>query len=174
MDLVLLALRLVVGLVFVAHGAQKLFGAFGGGGIEGTGETFDQIGLRPGRLNALAAGTAEFFGGALIALGLLTPFAAAGLIAVMTTAVLILHLRNGFFNTNGGFEYNLVLVATAFALAGIGPGNWSLDNALNIELTGTGWALGALGAGVLVGIGGVLIGRASLRGQRPHGQPGTA
>jgi putative oxidoreductase len=93
---------------------------------------------------------------------------------VMTTAVLVLHLRNGFFNTNGGFEYNLVLVATAFALAGIGPGDWSLDNAFSIELTGTDWALGALGVGVLVGIGGVLIGRSSLRRQRPHGQPGAA
>jgi putative oxidoreductase len=174
MNLALLGLRVVVGLVFLAHGAQKLFGAFGGGGIEGTGESFEQIGLRPGRLNAWAAGTAEFFGGGLIALGLLTPFVAAGLIAVMTTAVLVLHLRNGFFNTNGGFEYNLVLVATAFALAGIGPGDWSLDNAFNIELTGTGWALGALGVGVLVGIGGVLIGRSSLRRQRPHGQPGAA
>jgi putative oxidoreductase len=175
MNLALLGLRLVVGLVFAAHGAQKLFGAFGGGGIEGTAANFDQIGLRPGKLNAWAAGTAEFFGGTLIALGLFTPFVAAGLIAVMTTAVLTLHLRNGFFNTNGGFEFNLVLVAAAFALAGIGPGSWSLDNAFGIELTGAGWALGALGAGVLGGIGGVLIGRLSLRRGRPtHGEPDTA
>ncbi len=174
MDLALLGLRIVIGLVFAAHGAQKLFGAFGGGGIEGTGAHFEQIGLRPGRLNAWAAGTAEFFGGSLIALGLLTPFAAAGLIGVMTTAVLTVHLRNGFFNANNGFEFNLVLVAAAFALAGIGPGNWSLDNALNIELTGAGWALGALGAGVLASIGIVLIGRIAPLRRRPHGQPGPA
>jgi putative oxidoreductase len=174
MNLALLGLRIILGLVFAAHGAQKLFGAFGGGGIDGTGGSFEQLGLRPARLNAWAAGTAEFFGGVLIALGLLTQFAAAALIGVMTTAVLTVHLRSGFFNTKGGFEYNLVLVATAFALAGIGPGDWSLDNALNIELSGTGWALAALGAGVLAAIGAVLIGRFAPHGRQPHGQPGAA
>ena len=88
MDLALLVLRLVVGLLFVGHGAQKLFGVFGGGGLEGTAGMFDSIGLRPGWLHARAAGTAEFLGGALIALGLFTPFAAAALIAVMTVAVI--------------------------------------------------------------------------------------
>src|SRR4051794_25785333 len=174
MDLALLGLRIVVGAVFAAHGAQKLFGAFGGGGIEGTGELFEQVGLRPGRLNAWAAGTAEFLGGTLIAVGLLTPFVAAGLIGVMTAAVLSVHLRNGFFNTSNGFEYNLVLAATAFALAGTGPGDWSLDNVLNLEQSGTAWALGALGAGILAGIGAVLSGRFALHHQGPHGQPGAA
>src|ERR687887_982090 len=108
MDLALLVLRLVVGLTFAAHGAQKLFGAFGGHGIDGTAGFFEAIGLRPGRLHAWAAGSAEFFGGLLIALGLVTPFAAAALIAVMTAAIFSVHLRNGFFSTNNGYEYNLV------------------------------------------------------------------
>jgi putative oxidoreductase len=159
MELALLVLRLVVGLGFAAHGAQKLFGSFGGYGIEGTGGFFDQLGLRPGKAHAWFAGTAEFFGGLLIALGLLTPFAAAALIGVMTAAILTVHRPNGFFNANNGYEYNLVLVASVFALAGIGAGEWSLDNALGTDLTGTGWALGALGAGILGGLGAVIGGR---------------
>src|SRR5438105_15825797 len=106
MEIALLVLRLVVGLAFAAHGAQKLFGIFGGHGLSGTAGFFEAIGLRPGRLHAWAAGNAEFFGGLLIALGLLTPLAAAALIAVMTAAVLSVHVRNGFFVTNNGFEYN--------------------------------------------------------------------
>src|SRR5215212_1731161 len=156
MDLALLVLRLVVGLAFAAHGAQKLFGAFGGYGIEGTAGFFEQIGLRPGRLHAWAAGTAEFFGGLLIALGLGTPFAAAALIGVMTAAVLTVHLRNGFFAANNGYELNLVLAAALFALAGVGAGQWSLDHALGVGLAGTAWAVGALGAGLLGGLGAVL------------------
>src|ERR687888_2113971 len=104
MGLALLGLRLVVGLGFAAHGAQKLFGVFGGYGIDGTAGFFEQIGLRPGKLHAWAAGIAEFAGGLLIALGLVTPFAAAALIAV-TAAVLTVHLRNGFFVSNNGYEY---------------------------------------------------------------------
>src|ERR671914_581452 len=100
MELALLALRLAVGLGFAAHGAQKLFGAFGGHGIEGTAGFFEQIGLRPGKVHAWAAGGAELGAGLLIALGLLTPFAAAALIAVMTAAVLTVHLRHGFFVTS--------------------------------------------------------------------------
>jgi putative oxidoreductase len=174
MQIALLALRLVVGLTFAAHGAQKLFGLFGGPGIEGTGGYFEQIGLRPGKLYATLAGGAELVGGLLVALGLLTPFAAAALIGSMTAATLTVHLRNGFFITDNGFEYNLVLATAVFALAGIGAGKWSLDNALNIDLMGTGWALAALGAGLLGGLGAVLGAR--LAGQRAtgHGQPGAA
>jgi putative oxidoreductase len=173
MELGLLVLRLVVGLGFAAHGAQKLFGAFGGHGIQGTAGFFEQIGLRPGRAHAYAAGGAELFGGLAIALGLVTPVAAAVLIAVMTAAILSVHVRNGFFVTNNGYEYNLVLGAVVFALAGIGAGEWSLDNALGIDLAGTGWALAALGAGILGGIGAVLSGRlipARARGgsEQPH------
>jgi putative oxidoreductase len=158
-EIALLVLRLVVGLGFAAHGAQKLFGAFGGHGIEGTAGVFEQLGLRPGKHHAWTAGSAEFAGGLLIALGLLTPFAAAALIAVMTAAVLTVHLPNGFFNPDNGYEYNLVLVAVVFALAGIGAGDWSLDNALGLDLAGTVWALAAAGVGVLGGLGAVFTGR---------------
>ena len=159
MEIALLGLRIVVGLAFAAHGAQKLFGAFGGEGISGTARSFEQIGLRPGKLQAWMAGTTELVGGSLIALGLVTPFAATALIAVMTAAALTVGLPNGFFVTSNGYEYNLVVAATLFALAGIGAGDWSLDSAVGIELTGTLPALGALGAGVLGGLGAVLSGR---------------
>jgi putative oxidoreductase len=130
--------------------------------------------LRPGKLDASLAGAAELSGGLLIAMGLVTPFAAAGLIAVMTAAVLSVHLRNGFFVTDNGFEYNLVLAAAVFALAGVGAGEWSLDSALGIDLTGTAWALGALGAGVIGGLGAVLSGRLAHRRGAGHGQPHPA
>jgi putative oxidoreductase len=175
MELALLALRLVVGLGFAAHGAQKLFGWFGGHGIEGTAGFFNQIGLRPAKLHARAAGTAEFAGGLLIAAGLFTPFAAAAVIAVMTAAVITVHRANGFFATNNGYEYNLVLAAAVFALAGVGAGQWSLDNALGLELAGTGWALGALAVGLLGGIGAIVSGRVAVADRRPRpGQPHTA
>jgi putative oxidoreductase len=171
MELGLLILRLVVGLGVAAHGAQKLFGAFGGHGVDGTAAFFESVGLRPGKQHAWAAGTAEFGGGLLIALGLVTPFAAAALIGVMTAAVLAVNFRNGFFNTGNGYEYNLVLAAAVFALAGIGAGDWSLDGALGLDLAGTRWALAALGAGLLGGLGAVLSGRlvsesAAVQGQR--------
>ena len=167
MDLALLVLRLVVGLLFVGHGAQKLFGVFGGGGLEGTAGMFDNIGLRPGWLHARLAGTAEFFGGALIALGLFTPFAAAALIGVMTAAIITVHAPNGIWNSKQGYEFNLVLSAVVFALAGIGAGSWSLDNAFSFDLHGTVWALATLGAGVIGGLGAVLTGRMGAH-QEPH------
>jgi putative oxidoreductase len=167
MDLALLVLRLVVGLLFAGHGAQKLFGAFGGGGLDGTAGMFDSIGLRPGWVHARAAGTAEFAGGLLIALGLFTPFAAAALIAVMTAAVITVHAPNGIWNTNQGYEFNLVMAAVVFALAGIGAGSWSLDNAFGFDLHGVSWAIGALVVGLIGGIGAVLSGRTNA-GRDPH------
>jgi putative oxidoreductase len=167
MDLALLALRLVVGLLLAGHGAQKLFGVFGGGGLEQTAGMFDRIGLRPGSLNARIAGTAEFMGGLLLALGLFTPFAAAAAIAVMTAAVISVHAPNGIWNTNKGYEYNLVLATVAFALAGIGSGAWSLDSAFGFDLHGTGWALAALAAGLLGGGAAVISGRTTTR-HEPH------
>ncbi|MGH2925945.1 MAG: DoxX family protein [Solirubrobacterales bacterium] len=173
MEVALIALRLVVGLGFAAHGAQKLFGAFGGHGIDGTAGFFEQIGLRPGKAHAWAAGSAEFLGGASIALGLLTPFAAAALIAVMTAAVLTVHLRNGFFVTENGFEYNLVLATVVFALAAIGAGQVSLDNALGLELSGAGWALGALGVGLAGGVAAIVGGRTVAQRDAGSGEPST-
>lgn len=174
MDIALLTLRLVVGLTFAAHGARTLFGAFGGAGIAGTAELFEQLGLRPGKLNAWLGGTAELLGGLLIALGLLTPVAAAVLIADMTTAVLTVHLRNGFFDTDQGFEYNLVLATALFALAGVGTGAYSIDGALGVDLTGTSWALAALGAGAVGGVGAVVAGRLQARGGTRHGRQDLA
>jgi putative oxidoreductase len=160
MNLALLVLHVVIGLLFFAHGAQKLFGWFGGFGIGGTAGFFDQIGLRPGRLHAWAAAFAETLGGLLLALGLFTPIGAALVIAVMTAAVITVHWEKGLFNTEGGYEFNLTLTAAAFALAGVGPGEWSLDNVVGIDWTGTGWALIALGAGVVGGVAAVIQGRA--------------
>jgi putative oxidoreductase len=159
MDLALLILRVVVGLLFVAHGSQKLFGVLGGAGLKGTADMFDAISLRPGHLHARAAGASETVGGALLALGLVTPIGAALVIAVMVAATVTVHLRNGLWNGNGGYEYNLVMVAVAVALAGVGPGRWSLDNALGIDWSSTGWALAALAAGVIGGLGAVASGR---------------
>jgi putative oxidoreductase len=172
MNATLLILRLAIALAFAVHGSQKLFGMFGGEGIDGTARLFEQIGLRPGRLHAVAAGVAELGGGLLIALGFATPFAAAALIGVMTAAVLTVHLRNGFLITNGGYEYNMVLAAAVLALAGVGAGQWSLDHALSLDLMGTGWALAALAAGVLGGAGAALSGRLTgHRAQPPEARP---
>jgi putative oxidoreductase len=174
MNLALLVLRLVVGLGFAAHGAQKLFGAFGGGGIAETGGFFEQVGLRPGRFHALIAGASELAGGLLIAVGLVTPLAAAALIGVMTAAVLTVHAANGFFATKNGFEYPLTLAAVVFALAGVGAGEWSLDHALGLSLASTGWALAALAVGVLGGLGAVVVGRLAAARGADHGHAHAA
>jgi putative oxidoreductase len=159
-NLGLLVLRVIVGVLFVGHGAQKLWGWFGGHGIAGTGGFFEALGLRPGRMHASAAGVAEVAGGALLALGLLTPLAGAMLTAVMVMAIWTVHASKGVWATGGGYEYNLVLLAVAFALAGVGPGSWSLDHALGISDAGAGWALGELAAGVAGAV--VILGVAQL------------
>jgi putative oxidoreductase len=105
------AARTIVGGLFIGHGTQKLFGWFGGGGMETTAAGFESIGLRPGRRNATAAGLAEAVGGAFLAAGLFVPLAAASLIGTMITAIRTVHWKNGVWLTNGGFEYNLVLIA---------------------------------------------------------------
>ena len=131
-DLGLLVLRLVLGAIFVAHGAQKLFGSFGGHGLKGTAAFFEQLGIRPARPMALLAGLAEFIGGILVAVGFLTPLAAVALISVMVVAVLAVHLKNGFFAENGGYEFNLALAGMALTLLLAGAGALSLDGALGI------------------------------------------
>jgi putative oxidoreductase len=160
MNLVLLALHVYVGVLFFVHGVQKLFGWFGGYGIAGTAGFMESLGLRPGRLHAWASGLAETIGGLLLALGLVTPIGAALAISVMVTAIITVHGTKGFFNTEGGYEFNLTLIAAAFVLAGVGPGEWSLDNVFNVDWNGTGWALIALGAGIVGGVAAVLQGRA--------------
>jgi putative oxidoreductase len=149
-----LILRLVVGGYFFGHGTQKLFGWFGGYGPDGTGQFFESLGLRPGKRHAVAAGAAEAGGGALLVLGAATPLASAALIATMLTAIHRVHLKNGPWVTNQGYEYNLVLIAAAAALAETGPGSPSVDDARGSEMYGPKWgalalllgALGALGA----------------------------
>ncbi|MEA2481219.1 MAG: putative oxidoreductase [Thermoleophilaceae bacterium] len=174
MDTGLLVLRVIVGLLFAGHGAQKLFGVFGGHGLAGTGGFFESLGLRPGKLHAFNAGAAEFFGGALLALGLLTPLAAVLLIGTMTVAIATVHGSKGPWSSDGGYEYNLVLMAVAFAVAGVGAGDWSLDSAFGLSLSGTAWALGALAVGVAGGLGTVgiarLYGRSSA-GTGAHATP---
>jgi putative oxidoreductase len=164
MDVGLLALHGVVGLLLVGHGAQKLFGVLGGHGVEGTAGFFEALGLRPGRLHAVAGGGAEVLGGALIALGLFVPVGAMLVIAVMTTAARTAHRGKGPWAQDGGWELPLVNAAAAFALAGVGAGTISLDHALGIHMAGTGWALGALGVGILGGLGAIAQGRLAARG----------
>lgn len=148
MKLARLLLRFVLGFLFVGHGTQKLFGWFGGHGLEGTSAFFENLGLRPGRHHAVAAGAAEAGGGALLALGLATPLAASMLTGTMLTAISRVHLKNGPWITNQGYEYNVVVIAAALALAEAGPGRPSIDAALGDGLHGPGWALLALAGGV--------------------------
>lgn len=160
MDLALLVLRLVVGLFFVGHGAQKLWGSFGGHGPHGTAQFFESLGVRPGMRNALAAGWSEFLGGALLALGFLSPLGALLIIATMTVAILTVHAKNGPWVTDGGYEYNAVLIASSFVIAA-NPGSWALDGAFGLdEIHGTAFALGALVLGVAGGMLALAVGRA--------------
>jgi putative oxidoreductase len=151
MSIGLLIVRLVVGLTLAAHGAQKLFGWFGGGGIAGTGAGLEHLGFRPGRVQAALAGVIEVGGGLFVAAGLLTPAAAASVVAVMIVAAVSAHLRNGFFAQNGGFEYAFVLGAVALGLAFTGPGSLSVDHALGLSLSGLTWGTAALIAGLVGG-----------------------
>ncbi|SFL89278.1 DoxX family protein [Salibacterium qingdaonense] len=123
----LLIIRLVIGLSFAAHGAQKLFGWFGGHGLKATGGFFDSIGIKPGYTMALVAGLAEFAGGLLFALGLLTPAAGIIIAVTMIGAIIKVHGPNGFWSTEGGYEYNLMLLAAGIGIAFIGAGSFSLD-----------------------------------------------
>ena len=131
----------------MGHGTQKLFGWFGGGGLDGTGSHFEQAGLRPGRRNALAAGAAETGGGLLFAFGAATPLAASALTGVMLTAIKTVHWPKGLWSSAGGYEYNLVLLAAVFGLTENGPGELSVDGLLGRKRWGTFWALAALAAG---------------------------
>ncbi|MEL7977867.1 DoxX family protein [Isoptericola sp. F-RaC21] len=140
--------RITIGGLFVAHGTQKLFGWFGGPGLDGTEGMMTALGYHPPRQQAVTAGVVEAGAGALLALGLGTPLAAAGLTGVMASAVRDVHASKGLWNSNGGYEYNLVLVAALADLAEGGPGELSLDRALGIERRGARWAVGAVALGV--------------------------
>ncbi|MDQ6599026.1 DoxX family protein [Bacillus salipaludis] len=123
----LLIIRLVIGVLFMGHGAQKLFGWFGGYGLKGTGGWFESIGMKPGITMALFAGLAELVGGTLFALGLLTPLAGIMIAGTMVMAIAKVHGANGIWATSNGYEYNLTLLAVAMGIALVGPGQYALD-----------------------------------------------
>ena len=128
-----LALRIPVGIIFPAHGAQKLFGWFGGYGLEGTGQFFGSVGLDPGYLMALLAGLVEFFGGLALVFGVLVRPAAAALAFAMLIAIFAVHFSKGFFLDKGGYEYALALFAASLSLLFSGAGRFSIDRALTGE-----------------------------------------
>lgn len=125
-----LPLRLIAGLIFTAHGAQKLFSWFGGYGLDGTGQWMESIGLAPGYLMALMAGSAEFFGGLLLIAGFLTRPTSFVLAITMIVAIFSVHIDNGLFMTNNGYEFGLALFAISISLMFSGAGKLSLDNSV--------------------------------------------
>ena len=151
MSIGLLLLRVVVGLTLAAHGAQKLFGWFGGGGIDAVAGHMEGLGFVPGRRSALLAGLAEAGGGTLLALGAVTQLAAAMLVGVMTVAIVSVHLKQGFFVIQGGYEYPMVLGLSAASVAFVGPGRISVDALLGLDLAGARWGLAALLLGIAGG-----------------------
>ncbi|MDQ0994678.1 DoxX family protein [Streptomyces sp. V3I7] len=126
-DCGLLLIRLTVGLLMAGHGAQKLFGIFGGQGLAATGKGLEALGFRPGEIFALVGGLSEFVGGLLFALGLLTPLAAAALVGVMINAMVTVTGAHGLWSTDGGVELNVVIAVVAIGVAAIGPGRLALD-----------------------------------------------
>jgi putative oxidoreductase len=157
----ILFLRLVLGGIMAAHGAQKLFGWFGGSGPFGTAAGYRQLNFRAPLLTAFAAGLAEFGGGLLLAVGLLTPLAALGIAVVMVNAIGVVHWRNGFWNSKGGYEFNLLIWAAAGAIAAIGAGRFSLDRLIGWEdnISGAWWGVGVLGLSLLVSAVTLTVGR---------------
>ena len=129
-----LPLRLGAGVIFTAHGAQKLFGWFGGYGLEGTAGWMASIGLEPGMLMATMAGSAEFFGGLLLIVGLLVRPAALILAITMLVAIVTVHLQNGLFMSNNGYEFGLALLAISVALMFRGAGSLGADRLLHKQL----------------------------------------
>ena len=156
----LLALRIVVGLAMAAHGSQKIFGWFGGYGLDGTGGFFESLGFRPGRTFALMAGGTEFLSGLLIAFGFLGPIGPALMLSVMIVAALTVHLKNGFFAASNGVELNVLFGIAAVALAFTGFGAFSLDAVTGLDglFTATHAAI-ALGLGVVGAVGNLTLRR---------------
>jgi putative oxidoreductase len=143
-DAGLLLLRVLVGVTFSLHGFQKLFGWFGGGGFDGTARWFASLGFGDGRAATAMAGASEIAGGLGLALGLLTPLAAAAMVGVMTVAGLVNRAEGGFWSASKGWELNGYLVVIAWAVATTGPGRFSLDHLLGVPIPV------GIGAGLLV------------------------
>ena len=156
----LLVARLVFGLIMIGHGAQKLFGWFGGYGLSGTAPFFEQLGFRPGRLFAFTASATEVVSGLLVALGLLGPVGPALMLSVMIVAAVTVHWQHGLFAANNGIELTLLYAAGAVMLALTGPGFFSLDTLFGLEAL---WSptvgFVALAVGILGGVGNLMMRR---------------
>lgn len=133
LDLALLTMRALLGVVFVAHGAQKLFGAFGGEGLKAQADMMVELGVEPGMLFAVLVAASELGGGLLLLVGLLTPLGAAAITGVMVGAIATVNGANGFFIQDSGYEYNLLLIAIAVVLLAFGPGRYSIDHRLGLS-----------------------------------------
>lgn len=158
--------RAVIGGLFIGHGTQKLFGWFDGPGPEGTAGMMKSLGIEPAKPNAQAAALSETLGGALLVAGAATPLAAAALIGTMVSAIRLVHAPKGLWATNGGYEFNLVLIAALLAIVDSGPGEPSVDSALGLKDYGPRWALASLAAGFAGSTAVVQAGRAQAEHQR--------
>lgn len=150
-NVIMTVFRVVVGLTFAAHGWAK---RFSGGGISGTAGWFDSIGMKPGKLHANLASTTEMATGVMLALGLFTPLAAAGIVGIMVVAGWTVHRNNGFFIVKDGWEYTFIVALMAVAIAGLGAGAWSVDEALGLtdDWNGFNGLAVALVLGILGGV----------------------
>lgn len=167
-----LAVRTVIGGLFIGHGTQKLFGWFGGPGLSGTEQMMGALDMRPTKANAIAAGLSETAGGALLVAGAATPVAAASLIGTMATAIHKVHRPHGPWVAQGGWEYNAVLIAALTALIDAGPGDLSVDALMGREEWGPAWALGGLAAGGAAAAAAIALGRRGGSAQDATPQPG--
>jgi putative oxidoreductase len=157
----LLLLRIAVCSIMTAHGAQKLFGWWGGPGMSGTAGMVSSLAYRAPFLMAWGLAAAEFGGGLFLATGFLTPLGALAVTVVMLNAIYVIHWPKGFFNGNGGYEFNLLIAASAVGLAAIGPGRFSIDHALawDDNISGVWWGVGVAGAAILVSFLTLTVGR---------------
>jgi putative oxidoreductase len=175
MEYGMVLLRVVAGLTLAAHGSQKLFGSFGGSGTAGTRNFFAGLGFRTPLAMAFIAGISELGGGLLFAFGLVTPFAALALTLVMLNAIGTVHWKKGFFNSAGGYEYNVLIIATAVAVTAAGPGRFSLDHAFGWagNISGPWWALAIVVLAPMIALVTLTLGRGS-RGPAASDEPATA
>ena len=171
----MILLRVVAGLALTAHGSQKLFGSFGGSGPAGTRTFFAGLGFRTPLAMAFIAGLSELGGGLLFAFGLLSPFAALALTVVMLNAIGTVHWKKGFFNSAGGFEYNLLIIATAVAVTATSPGRFSLDHVFGWagSISGPWWALATVVLAPTIAFVTLTFGR-QPQAPQPSDEPSTA
>ena len=155
-NVALLIARVGLGLTLAAHGYGKFFT---GGRIAGTARWFDSMGMRPGKVHALAAASTESGGGVLLAMGLLTPLAGAAFVGLMIVAAYTDHRKNGFFIVRKGWEYNWILALFAVTIASIGPGRWSIDHAIGLSSRFNGWGglIISAGVGIIAGVGTLVV-----------------